>query len=98
MIKYREATAVAVRCSRPADSREIVVCGRRNADRWRAPLIGYEVGDPRGESVSGERNRLASEPPTPCGNSIFLSGCGMVGVSMGMDLGSGKLKARTPAD
>jgi len=101
MDKYYEATAVAVRCVRPADSREIVVCGRRAADRWRVPFVGYTIGDPRGESVSGERNRLASEPKQKCGNTAFFgqAGCGgMVGVSTRIDLGSGTPTWRPLAD
>ncbi|MFM9977584.1 MAG: hypothetical protein ACKVOP_06010 [Sphingomonadaceae bacterium] len=99
--KYYEATAVAVRCVRPADSREIVVCGRRAADRWRVPLIEYAAGDPRTESVSGERNRLASEPKQSCGNTAFFgqAGCGgMVGVSTRLDLGGGSAVLRPLAD
>jgi hypothetical protein len=91
-------TQVAVRgCSRPADTREITVCGRRAADRWRVPLIQYDAGDPRAETVSGQRNRLASAPSLKCGVGAILAGCGKVGVSMTTN-GRSASKFRTLAD
>jgi hypothetical protein len=91
---YQRLTRVAPRCGHPASSTEITVCGNRRADRWRVPFIGYEAGDPRGETVSGERNRLASAPKLPCGIGAILAGCGSVGLSVSSTFASGKLKLR----
>jgi len=95
---YREKTSVTVRCTQPAGE-QIVVCGRRAADKWRVPFVGFERGDPQGRSVSGERNRLASEPPVKCGIEAFLRNCGMVGVTAGGRFNSdGKFAVRRVAD
>ena len=91
---YRKLTSVEPRCAQPLSDREILVCGARHADRWRVPFVGYDFGDPRGESVEGERKRLASEPPRKCGNEAFLRNCGMVGVSFSTRLAGDGLKLR----
>lgn len=95
---YNEKTSVTVRCARPAGE-QIIVCGRRAADRWRVPFVGFESGDPQGRSVSDQRNRLASEPPVKCGTEAFLRNCGMAGVTVGGRFNSdGKLVVRRVAD
>lgn len=99
--KYVAMTRVEPRCSAPKAGNEIIVCGRRRADRWRVPFVGYEAGDPRNEGVSDERNRLASEPRPPCGTTAFFStsACGMVGVSATVGIGpGGGLRMRKLAD
>ena len=99
--KYLAMTRVEPRCSAPKAGNEIIVCGRRRADRWRVPFVGYEIGDPRNEGVSSERNRLASEPRPTCGTTAFFStsACGMVGVTATIGIGpGGGLKTRKPAD
>ena len=96
---YTALTQAAVRgCSRPTDSREIVVCARRADDRYRAPLQAYVAGDPRGEGVLAERNRLASEPRQPCGTGAFLACQGMVGVTLTLHINGTPLTVRTPVD
>ena len=96
--RYEAMTQVVVhRCSRPTGSTEILVCGRRAADKWRVPLIEYDAGDPRAETVSGQRNRLASAPKLKCGIGAVLAGCGMVGVSVSTD-GQSPPRFRTLAD
>ena len=95
--RYEAMTSVVVRnCRTPKNDREIVVCGRRQGDRYRVPFIGYEPGDPRGESISGERNRLASAPAPKCGLGAVLANCGSVGVTVGTRIGvsGGGLKLR----
>ena len=97
--RYAALTSVTVsRCSHPSDSREIVVCGRRQADRWRVPLVTLEPGDPRAETVSMERNRLAKDPPLPCGIGAFLARCGMAGVTASTRFRGDPVRFRTPAD
>lgn len=79
---HREATRVSTRCTTPTDSSEITVCARRDADRYRVPLVEVTPGDPRHESVAAERTRYLART-TPCQDrGAFLIGCGMVGVTM----------------
>lgn len=85
----RLLTSVEPRCRVAADGYDIVVCGRRDADRYRVPFDGYPDGDPRNESVSGERNRLASAPRVACGLAWNTSTCGGAGVSVSTTFGAG---------
>jgi len=97
LITYRALTSVEPRCSRPNSDSEIIVCGARRADRWRVPYLGYEIGDPRAETVSGERNRLSAAPKVPCGQGAIIANCGGgVGVAVSTAIGAsgGKLRAR----
>jgi hypothetical protein len=88
--KYDQLTRVAIRCSTPASGNEIRVCGRRQADRWRVPFVGYEVGDPRSESVEGERKRISAAPRVPCGKGAIIANCGGgVGIKAAIGLGPG---------
>lgn len=84
------------RCVVDPDSTDITVCGLRNADRFRVPFVGYEPGDPRGESVSGERQRLLNRTTPLKELSPFQVGGGLVGVTMSVG-GDGKTSARKPA-
>jgi hypothetical protein len=96
--RYEAMTQVVVhRCTRPSGSNEILVCGRRAADKWRVPLIQYDAGDPRAETVSSERNRLASAPKLKCGIGAILANCGKAGVGFSTD-GHSAPKFRTLAD
>ena len=98
--KYDELTRVEPRCSAPRAGSEIVVCGRRKADRWRVPYLLKEDGDPSIQNVSAERNGLIATT-TPCQDrSIFLVGCGKgVGVSASIGFASGQgVKLRPLAD
>jgi hypothetical protein len=98
--KYRAMTQVAPRCSAPRAGNEIVVCGRRRADRWRVPYLLKVAGDPSIQNVSAERNGLIPTT-TPCReHSIFLVGCGKgVGLSVSTAIGGGSgVKLRPLAD
>jgi hypothetical protein len=91
---YTEKTSVIVRCTRPAGE-QIVVCGRRAADKWRVPFLGYAPGDPAGDNVSTERNRLVKAPKMPCGQGAIIANCGPgVGVSTTMAFGAGGVATR----
>jgi hypothetical protein len=93
---YRKLTSVDPPCNRTPKDDEIVVCARRDADRYRLPLTGiFEAGDPKAESLMGERQRLQNIT-TPCQQQgPFLVGCGMVGVSVSTAIGgSGGIKRR----
>ena len=73
---------------RPSNDRDILVCGARRADRWRVPFVGYDAGDPRGESVEGERKRISAAPIVPCGQGAIIANCGNgVGVSTSVGFG-----------
>jgi hypothetical protein len=97
--KYQAMTRVEPRCSAPKVSNEIVVCGRRRADRWRVPYLLKEAGDPSIQNVSAERNGLIPTT-TPCQDrSIFLVGCGKVGLTASAGIGGGQgVKLRPLAD
>lgn len=93
LVTYRALTSVEPRCAR-ASGEEIMVCGRRQADRWRIPFIAYSVGDPRAEGLPAERVRIQHET-TPCQDmGPFLVGCGMVGVTVGTSLDGAPLRLR----
>lgn len=97
--KYEAMTRVEPRCSAPRPGNEIIVCGRRRADRWRVPFILKEAGDPGIQNVSAERNGLIATT-TPCqDNSVFLIGCGKVGIGISTAIGGdARLKLRPVAD
>jgi hypothetical protein len=101
MNKYLAMTKVEPRCSAPKASSEIIVCGRRRADRWRVPYLLKEAGDPSIQNVSAERNLLASEPRAPCGTTAFFAtaACGKVGLSVSTAIGGESgVKLRPLAD
>jgi hypothetical protein len=96
---FQDMTSVIPKC-RQQTAQEIVVCGRREADKHRLPLITPpDAGDPHGETVAGERQRL-QHITTPCQDrGPLLVGCGMVGVTAHVTLGGGGKPAfRKPAD
>jgi hypothetical protein len=95
---YTERMATRPNCKRARAANEITVCGRRDADKYRAPLIVYDAGDPRAEGFWSERERLQNQT-TPCqDNSIFLVGCGSVGLSVSTKLDGSGAKFRKLAD
>lgn len=81
MARYRTATSGAVDC-RAAAPGEIVICGRRAADQYRAPLTVIDPNDPKNEGVPAERERLFARTNNCQEMSTFLVGCGMAGVSV----------------
>lgn len=97
--QYQAMTRVEPRCSAPRAGNEIIVCGRRRADRWRVPFILKEPGDPSIQNVSAERNGLIATT-TPCqDNSVFLIGCGKVGIGISTAIGGdAAVKLRPLAD
>jgi hypothetical protein len=87
-------TSVEPRCKGSVRSDEINVCARRDAYQFRLPLVGFEKGDPRGETFDENRLRLQHKT-TPCQDrGPFLVGCGMVGVSVGVKFSDGSLTRR----
>lgn len=71
-----------------------MVCGRREADRYRVPFILPTPGDPRTRGVPEERTLLIAEQ-SPCDRlGPFLVGCGAVGVQMSTRIGRGRIEYR----
>ena len=78
----RRLTRADVPCERPNGDDEIVVCGAREADKYRVPFVS--AGRTR-DSVPARTAYLTTDFGKPaCGLGAFLSGCGAVGVSMTM--------------
>jgi hypothetical protein len=79
---YRTRTQAEVPCRAPSDEGEIIVCSRREADRYRVPFVTPTLGR---DSDAARLNRLIGDPLqqgiTPCGKGPFLVRCGMVGVT-----------------
>lgn len=96
MDAYLEKTTAEPRC-KAAVGDEIMVCGRREADKYRVPLIMPTPGDRRIVDVPAERARLvATESPCQT-HGPYLVGCGAVGVSVSTKIGSGKAEYRPRA-
>ncbi len=93
LARYAAKTSVVTHCTKPSGD-TILVCGRRAADKWRVPYLSYEPGDPRGESLPSERERIQAKNSNPCQNrSAFLIGCGAVGVSSKVSFGASGISA-----
>jgi hypothetical protein len=88
MDDYLELTSAEPHCRQPTGD-EIMVCGRRDADRYRVPFIVPTPGDPRTRGVPEERALLIAER-SPCDSKgPFLVGCGAVGITMSTKIGGG---------
>jgi len=86
MDNYRRETRATIECGAHGVD-DIMVCGLREADRYRVPLVTIDRDDPRHESVPAERARLI-ERPTNCEDmSAFLVGCGKAGVGVSSQRG-----------
>ncbi|WP_232318362.1 hypothetical protein [Sphingomonas sp. TDK1] len=89
---YHSRTQAEIPCRAPNDQGEIVVCSRREADRYRVPFVSPDLSR---DSDAARLNRLIGDPVqqgfTPCGEGAFTVRCGKVGVTatVGFD---GKVK------
>lgn len=94
MDRYLEQTSVEPRC-RAATADEIMVCGRREADKYRLPFVPAPTpGDPKARGVHEERSRLVATE-APCQQrGPYLIGCGMVGFKVSTKLATGKTEYR----
>lgn len=92
--RYAALTAAEPNCRGSRATDEIIVCGRRDADRYRVPLLVPTPGDPRQEGLYDERERLQHITTLCQDNSIFLVGCGMAGVTVSTSLGDRKPRLR----
>lgn len=93
---YREKMRADVPCTRTADENEIVVCARRDADRYRVPLVTASAG----REAPGERlNYLLSSDAAgyvPCGKGAFMVRCGSVGMGVTVNSGGGMRTSERP--
>lgn len=87
MATARAMTAAAPRCTLSADSTDITVCGLRQADRYRVPIVVHDLGDRRHEAVWAERTRLLHRTNRIEDMSAFLVETGMAGVSAAVTIG-----------
>ncbi len=96
MDRYVALTSVNPNCRKSVPSDAIFVCGKRNADRYRVPLVVAAAGDPNHEGVASERERLQHQTTTCDEKKPFQIGCGGVGVSasVGPGRGGGRVKYR----
>jgi hypothetical protein len=86
---YRAATAAGPRCgAAAANPRDVVVCARRSADRYRLPLIVQDAGNPKSQDVPGERERMLARTTNCQEKSLFLIGCGKAGVGAKASFGA----------
>ena len=77
---YRTLTRADVPCERPKKDDEIIVCGAREADKYRVPFVS--AGRTR-DSVPARTAYLTQDfGATACGQGAFMVRCGGVGVSM----------------
>lgn len=94
---YRTRTQAEIPCRTPGDESEIVVCSRREADRYRVPFVAPNPGR---DSDAARLGRLIGDPAqqgfTPCGQGAFTVRCGKVGVTATMRF-DGKVKTQRRA-
>ncbi len=95
--RYRTATTAGVDC-RQASGDDILVCGRRAADRWRVPLIEIDPNAPKNQGVPMERERLLARTNNCAELSTFLVGCGKAGVSVSTRTGVSLIGERPIAE
>ena len=95
--KARAVIAPERGCAR-SQATDVTVCGRRAADRFRVPFTGYDPGDPRAETVAGERHRLLNKTNNCREMRAMQTGCGFAGVKLTTGGGKGpQLSGRKPA-
>lgn len=91
---YRDRTSVEPRC-RAAAGDEIMVCGRRDADKYRVPFVAKsEPGDPKTTNVPEERARLTARENACQQRAAMPYGCGMVGIKVSTKFGGGAVEYR----
>jgi len=93
---YRSQTRAEIPCRTASDEGEIIVCSRREADRYRVPFVTPDLSR---DSDAARLNRLIGDPVqqgiTKCGEGAFTVKCGGVGLTatMGFD-GKTKIQKR----
>ncbi|MBN8808164.1 MAG: hypothetical protein J0I47_08000 [Sphingomonas sp.] len=95
MAHYRALTRATIECPH-GHADDVVVCQRRDADRWRVPLVELDLSDPRNEPVMSERERLLARTNNCREKSTFLVGCGKAGIGVSTASGVKLLGERRP--
>ena len=83
----RARTAAETRCPE-TDATDVTVCGRRNADRFRAPLV-ERTGPPSRDADPGGRTAMLHRTTPVQDMGPFLVESGFAGVSAGTSFGPG---------
>lgn len=83
----RARTAAATRCPE-TNTTDVTVCGRRNADRFRVPMVERTALPSRDADPGGRVAMLHRTNPVQ-DMGPFLVGGGFAGVSAGTSFGSG---------
>ncbi len=80
MALHRQRWSASPACQRARDESEIVVCSRREADKYRVPLQTTYNGP---DTDQGRLDRLfdRADGSLPCGQGAFTVRCGSVGVT-----------------
>lgn len=92
---FRAATRAETPCPKAQTSAEILVCGRREADkRYRITFVMPDARD----NVPAERADLLADKIDHCGRQLMFTDCGMVGVAMTAGAGGVRVKTRKLAD
>ncbi|WP_235199683.1 MULTISPECIES: hypothetical protein [unclassified Sphingomonas] len=94
MLARSQSMIAGERCAADRDHTDITVCGRRRADRFRVPFVGYEPGDPKHEAVAVERDRLLHRTNPVEELTPFLVGGGMAGATISSRTGVGGIRDR----
>lgn len=92
----RALTRATVECRMNRADDEIVVCARRDADRWRVPLLTPDPGAIDPDDVPAQRERLIAQPSNCTEMRIMAYGCGAVGVTMHSGRGGTRLESLRP--
>ena len=91
---YLDKTSSQPRC-KAAQGDEIMVCGRREADKYRVPFTPAPTpGDPKARGVPEERSRLVKTETFCEQRSAYVYGCGMVGFKVTTKFGGGGVEYR----
>lgn len=85
--KAQLMTTAEPKCARSSDPTDITICGRRQADRYRVPLIVQTGGGRRADNVPAARETLVHRNSRLEDMSAFLVETGMAGVSARTDFG-----------
>lgn len=78
---HRARWSANPKCQKARDESEIVVCSRRDADKYRVPLVTSYSGP---DTDQGRLDRVfdGADGHLPCGQGAFTVRCGSVGVGV----------------
>ncbi|MEP9358561.1 hypothetical protein [Sphingomonas sp. KR3-1] len=82
---HRARWAANPSCVRARDENEITVCARREADKYRVPLVEHGSSDNSDDQL--DRFFASNDGHAPCGEGAFMVRCGSAGVSVRANAG-----------